>query len=151
MRWKGVKYRYPNVAAVEMAEWQEFLRKEYERREANSLEGANGRVMASRQRDEMCANRMECVLVSEHARLPKKGTSSDAGHDLFAVEEIVVEPKSCATISTGLVIKIPAGYHGVIMPRSGLAARQMIGIGGGLIDQGHRGVVKVGHRLESWE
>jgi dUTP pyrophosphatase len=48
-------------------------------------------------------------------------------------------------IATGLAVEIPAGYAGLVLPRSGLAARHGITLlnAPGLIDSGYRGEVLV--------
>jgi dUTP pyrophosphatase len=48
-------------------------------------------------------------------------------------------------IPTGLAVEIPAGYAGLVLPRSGLAARHGITLlnAPGLIDSGYRGEVLV--------
>ena len=46
-------------------------------------------------------------------------------------------------ISTGLSLDIPHGLLGQIMPRSGLATKHSIDIGGGVIDNDYRGDIQV--------
>jgi dUTP diphosphatase len=79
------------------------------------------------------------------AHLPHQAYEGDAGLDLSACERAVLEPGERATISTGVAIEIPEGYAGFVQPRSGLAARNGIGIvnAPGLIDSGYRGEIRV--------
>jgi dUTP pyrophosphatase len=48
-------------------------------------------------------------------------------------------------VPTGLAVAIPVGWAGLVVPRSGLAARHGIGVvnAPGLIDAGYRGEIKV--------
>jgi dUTP pyrophosphatase len=48
-------------------------------------------------------------------------------------------------VATGVAVEIPAGYAGLVLPRSGLAARHGIALvnAPGLIDSGYRGEVRV--------
>ena len=46
-------------------------------------------------------------------------------------------------IGTGLAFGIPVGNYGRIAPRSGLAAKNSIDVGAGVIDSDYRGEVKV--------
>jgi dUTP pyrophosphatase len=48
-------------------------------------------------------------------------------------------------VGTGLAVAIPPGHAGLVVPRSGLAARHGLGTvnAPGLIDPGYRGEVKV--------
>lgn len=54
-------------------------------------------------------------------------------------------PFERALVPCGIALAIPEGYAGLIIPRSGLAARQGISIvnAPGLIDSGYRGEIKV--------
>ena len=56
-----------------------------------------------------------------------------------------MSPGEGATIGTGLAIALPEGYAGLVLPRSGLAAKHGIGVlnAPGLIDSGYRGEVRV--------
>jgi dUTP pyrophosphatase len=79
------------------------------------------------------------------AVLPKQAYDGDAGVDLAACEGTVLEPGSRAVVATGLAVEIPDGYAGLVLPRSGLAARHGIGVvnSPGLIDSGYRGEIRV--------
>jgi dUTP pyrophosphatase len=48
-------------------------------------------------------------------------------------------------VGTGIAVAIPPGHAGLVLPRSGLAARHGLGKvnAPGLIDEGYRGEVKV--------
>jgi dUTP pyrophosphatase len=65
----------------------------------------------------------------------------DAGLDLRASTDVVVEPGEPAMVPTGLAVAIPEGHAGLVLPRSGLAARQGLTLANspGLIDSGYRG------------
>jgi dUTP pyrophosphatase len=79
------------------------------------------------------------------AVVPSQAYDGDAGLDLAACEEVVLEPGDRATVPTGIAVEIPEGYAGLVLPRSGLAARHGIGVvnSPGLIDSGYRGEVRV--------
>ena len=79
------------------------------------------------------------------AVLPQQAYEGDAGVDLAACEGTVLEPGSRAVVATGLAVEIPDGYAGLVLPRSGLAARHGIGVvnSPGLIDSGYRGEIRV--------
>jgi dUTP pyrophosphatase len=57
----------------------------------------------------------------------------------------VVEPGRRASVGTGVALEIPDGCAGLVVPRSGLAARHGIALANapGLIDSGYRGEVRV--------
>src|SRR5688500_284820 len=68
-----------------------------------------------------------------------------AGYDLRSVERMDLAPGSRALVRTGISVAIPEGYAGLVLPRSGLAARHGIALvnSPGLIDSGYRGEVRV--------
>lgn len=78
--------------------------------------------------------------------LPKYAKPGDAGCDLIAAEQIMLEPGGGrALISTGIAIALPEGYAAFIQPRSGLAFKHGVTCLNtpGLIDSGYRGELKV--------
>ena len=79
------------------------------------------------------------------ARLPQRAHEDDAGYDLHALEPATLAPGARALVRTGLAIELPSGHAGLVLPRSGLAARHGIALvnAPGLIDPGYRGEVKV--------
>lgn len=81
------------------------------------------------------------------AELPSyaHGPEEDAGMDLRAVEDAVLEPHVPGLISTGLAIELPPGYEAQIRPRSGLALRHAITLPNSpaTIDPGYRGEIRV--------
>ena len=81
----------------------------------------------------------------DDAVLPAQAYDGDAGLDLAACERAELEPGERAVVGTGVAVAIPDGYAGLVLPRSGLAARHGLTIvnAPGLIDSGYRGEVKV--------
>ena len=83
--------------------------------------------------------------LDERATLPSRAHASDAGLDLHALEAAVLAPGERAAIRTGVAVAIPAGHAGLVVPRSGLAARHGISVvnAPGLIDSDYRGELQV--------
>eukprot|EP00347_Sterkiella_histriomuscorum_P022513 403338206 len=81
-------------------------------------------------------------LVPE-AYLPTKGSEHAAGYDLYTIVNLTIPKQSKALVSTGIAMQIPIGNYGRIAPRSGLAAKNFIDVGAGVIDADYRGEVKV--------
>jgi dUTP pyrophosphatase len=77
--------------------------------------------------------------------LPAPAHPGDAGADLFAAEDVELEPGERALVSTGVAIALPAGYAAFVHPRSGLAARHGVTIvnAPGTVDAGYRGEIKI--------
>ena len=81
----------------------------------------------------------------DEASLPSVHHAGDAGLDLRAAEGTKVEPGQRAMVPTGVAVAIPDGHAGLVLPRSGLAAKRGLTLANapGLIDAGYRGEVIV--------
>jgi dUTP pyrophosphatase len=84
-------------------------------------------------------------LLADGAILPARAHDGDAGLDLHAAEDATLAPGERASVGTGVAVEIPAGHAGLVLPRSGLAARHGIALvnAPGLIDSGYRGEIRV--------
>lgn len=91
--------------------------------------------------------RIRVNLLHPDAVLPRyaHGPEEDAGMDLHAVEEVLLEPGVPALVPTGIAIELPPGYEAQIRPRSGLALRHAITLPNApaTIDPGYRGEIRV--------
>lgn len=81
--------------------------------------------------------------LTETAVLPAKSHKTDAGFDICADEDLVINAGETATVSTGLAVAIEPGYYGRLKGRSGLTARSMLRVQEGTIDSDYRGEIKV--------
>ena len=81
--------------------------------------------------------------ISESAITPTKANEFDAGWDLYASEDAIIDPSKAELISTDISFAIPEGYVGLIWDRSGMAAKRGLHRFAGVIDSGYRGEVKV--------
>ena len=88
---------------------------------------------------------IEFVLLHELASAPSYAHHGDAGADLVCIEDVALAPGERALVPTGLAIALPAGYVGLVHPRSGLAFKNGLGIVNtpGTIDSGYRGELKI--------
>ena len=88
---------------------------------------------------------LEVQLLHPAAAAPARTRPGDAGYDLRAVEPFSLAPGERRMVPTGIAIALPAGVAGLVLPRSGLAAKHGIGVvnGPGLIDPNYRGEVNV--------
>ena len=82
-------------------------------------------------------------LLSEHARLPRRGTPGSAGPDLFAAAEVVVAPKERVKVPTDLAMAIPTGLYGQLASRSSLALKYWLDVAGGVIDNDYRDHIQI--------
>lgn len=88
---------------------------------------------------------LRIARLDERARLPTRAHDGDAGLDLYALDDALLAPGQRTSVPTGIAVEIPPGQAGLVLPRSGLAARHGISVvnAPGLIDSGYRGEVRV--------
>jgi dUTP pyrophosphatase len=88
---------------------------------------------------------LRIVRLDPRAALPTQAHPGDAGLDLRALEATALGPGQRASVPTGIAVEIPDGMAGLVLPRSGLAARHGISLvnAPGLIDSGYRGELTV--------
>jgi dUTP pyrophosphatase len=67
---------------------------------------------------------------------------TDLGFDLYALEDVVLEPGAMVRVRTGIAVEGPEGYGFVLGDRSSMAARGVT-YAGGRIDAGYRGEILV--------
>lgn len=83
------------------------------------------------------------VRLDRELPIPTPAHIGDAAVDLHSRIDITLTPGERASIPTGIAVAIPAGFAGLVLPRSGHAHRHGIGVvnGPGLIDSGYRGEI----------
>ena len=77
------------------------------------------------------------------AVIPQYAYEGDAGFDLVAVEDVVVEPGETVKVPTGIAIELPSGYELQVRPRSGISLRTKLRVVLGTVDAGYRGEIGV--------
>ena len=79
------------------------------------------------------------------ATLPSYAHPGDAGLDLHAAEDAVIDPGEWRSIATGIAIELPEGTEAQVRPRSGLARNHGVTVlnAPGTIDEGYRGEIGV--------
>lgn len=85
------------------------------------------------------------VISVDETLVPQYQTCHAAGCDLKAnlVQPVVVRPHETVCVPTGICAKIPPGYMGQIMPRSGLFCHHQIFVFPGTIDSGYPKEIRV--------
>ena len=86
---------------------------------------------------------LQIKLLSPTARAPTRGSEFAAGYDMYASRDTVVPARGKALVETDVAMAVPAGTYGRIAPRSGLASKNFIDVGAGVIDADYRGQVKI--------
>jgi dUTP pyrophosphatase len=78
------------------------------------------------------------------AKLPVYSLPGDAGMDLFSAEDVVIAPGARHSVSTGIAIRIPAGYVGLIWDKGGLSHKKGLKTLGGVFDSNYLGEYLIG-------
>jgi dUTP pyrophosphatase len=81
--------------------------------------------------------------LNEHATIPQYAREGDAGFDLVASEDVIIEPGETKLVPTGLAFELPEGFELQIRPRSGVTLKTKLRVQLGTVDAGYRGEVGV--------
>ena len=81
------------------------------------------------------------VMLDPGAKIPTRAHDTDAGLDLYAMEDGVIPACGSASFDTGVHCAIPKGYVGLLTSKSGLMAKEGI-TSRGTIDCGYTGSIK---------
>ena len=82
---------------------------------------------------------LEVALLHPAAQAPRRARPGDAGLDLRCIEDLRLQPGARRKVATGIAIALPPHVCGLVVPRSGLAARDGVAPFLGLIDPNFRG------------
>ncbi|CCE62588.1 hypothetical protein TPHA_0C04380 [Tetrapisispora phaffii CBS 4417] len=86
---------------------------------------------------------LKIQLRSSDATVPTKGSSTAAGYDIYASQQCVIPSRGQGLVGTDISFTVPVGTYGRIAPRSGLAVKNGIQTGAGVVDRDYTGEVKV--------
>lgn len=83
--------------------------------------------------------------IHDEAKIPEKAHKTDAGFDLFSVEDTLILSGEYKLIKTGISIQLPPSTEAQIRPRSGMALKFGITVlnSPGTIDEEYRGEIGV--------
>lgn len=100
----------------------------------NETEGATKRVI-----------NIPIEFCNKDAKMPVYARIGDAGMDIFALEDIEVNPGETKLIPTGIKVAIPIGYELQVRPKSGRALKTKLRVANtpGTIDSGYRDEIGV--------
>lgn len=84
------------------------------------------------------------IKLDDPKAMPLRAHETDAGADLFSAESVILYPTQHYLFDTGVSVKIPPGYVGLVYNRSSQGkVRVQIANGTGVIDSDYRGNIKV--------
>ena len=90
-------------------------------------------------------NEVPVLITAAPGFEPVYAKPGDAGADLRSTTAVTIAAGERSLVTTGVSIALPAGYVGLVHPRSGLAAKHGITVLNtpGTIDAGYRGEIMV--------
>lgn len=94
--------------------------------------------------------------LDSNAIIPTYAHPTDAGADVYALENVAIMPHTTELVRTGLKMAIPKGYAGFIYPRSGTSLKTNLRVANsvGVIDSDYRGelcviMTNIGDKIET--
>lgn len=94
--------------------------------------------------------------LNPNATIPTYAHPTDAGADVYALEDVAIMPHTTELVRTGLKMAIPRGYEIQVRPRSGMSLKTNMRIANapGTIDSGYRNevgiiVTNIGDEIEN--
>lgn len=93
--------------------------------------------------------KLEIKLLSENATKPKRADDASAGYDIYASEDVLIEPQDKTLVATDLAVNIPKGYVGLLTSRSGVSSKTHLVVETGKIDAGYQGHMKINVKNDS--
>lgn len=84
-------------------------------------------------------------LCHADAKIPAYAKAGDAGMDVYAVEDVTINPGETVIVPTGIKCALPLGYEFEVRPRSGLSIKTPLRVANapGTIDSGYRNEIGV--------
>jgi dUTP pyrophosphatase len=98
-------------------------------------------------------NHLNIKLLHDDATLPKCGSATAAGLDMYSLETVTIKPKTQHLLQTGVTMEIPKHHFGKLEIQSGLALKHQLDLLAGVIDNDYLGEVKIilrNHGLEDF-
>ena len=91
---------------------------------------------------------LEVRRLHPEANLPTRAHPTDAGLDLYALPDgdsfiTDIPAWSSKLVGTGIAVSIPKGNFGYIRSRSGLASKENLEVGAGVVDSEYTGELRV--------
>ena len=81
--------------------------------------------------------------LTDDAILPTKAHKTDSGFDLYANEDVIIEPNETKLIKTGIAVHLPEGFEAQVRPRSGVTSKTKLRVQLGTIDNEYTGGIGI--------
>ena len=87
--------------------------------------------------------KLKIKKLTDTAIVPVKAHPTDSGFDLFADEDVIIEPGETVVIKTGIAIALPPNHEAQIRPKSGVTSKTKLRVQLGTVDEPYRGEIGV--------
>ncbi|EKE25509.1 MAG: hypothetical protein ACD_5C00134G0004 [uncultured bacterium] len=88
--------------------------------------------------------KIQIKKLNPDAKMPQFALKGDVGMDLYSIEDCEIKPGERISCGTGIAIKIPEGYAGLIWDKSGPSHKFGIKTLGGVFDSNFTGEYIIG-------
>lgn len=82
--------------------------------------------------------RVKIKRLNESVEIPRYAKPGDAGFDLVAAEDVIINPGETKVVPIGLAFEIPPGYELQVRPRSGMTRNTKLRVVLGTVDSGYK-------------
>jgi len=86
---------------------------------------------------------MKIKRLDVDAVLPSRAHNTDAGLDVYSLEDVHIPYYTDAVIKTGFAMSLPDGWVAIVKEKSGRATKNKLTIGACVIDSSYRGEVLI--------
>lgn len=86
--------------------------------------------------------KLNVLKLDGRATIPTKAFPTDAGYDLYAVEDVFLRVNQTTLVKTGIAVNLPEGYVLEIKDRSSMALKGLR-TGAGIVDSYYQGDLSV--------
>lgn len=86
---------------------------------------------------------MKVKILHPNAIIPTRAHDTDAGLDMFTIENGVIQSGQDAIVKTGIAISLPHGWAAIVKEKSGRATKNKLTVGACVIDSGYRGEILI--------
>ena len=86
-----------------------------------------------------CNGTLRVKKINEEAKIPTRKYPTDAGMDVYALNDVLIEPHTIEVVKTGITADFPDGTVALVWPKS----RANFLVGAGVIDNGYQGEIMV--------
>lgn len=81
--------------------------------------------------------------LTDGSTIPSKAHATDSGFDLYASEDVIIEPGETKVIPTGIAVQLPEGMEAQVRPRSGVTSKTKLRVQLGTIDNEYTGEIGI--------